>query len=185
MLEKEMLRKEAKQRLAQITELDRASIEKNMLHHLLHSEIWNKANRIAITISQPYEWSTKEIIRAAWEQGKKVCIPKCYPVKKEMIFYDFSSFKELESVYFNLYEPIPNTDLKQDKNDIDLIIVPGILFDLEGYRIGHGGGYYDRYLKGYHGDTLSLASTFQVIKEIPREHFDIAVQVIVTEEGFL
>lgn len=61
-------------------------------------------------------------------------------------------------------------------------IVPGVVFSDEGYRIGFGGGYYDRYMSDYNGDTLSLAFAEQTGHVVPSEHHDIPVSKIVTEE---
>jgi len=62
------------------------------------------------------------------------------------------------------------------------LIVPGLVFNEKGYRIGFGGGFYDRFLADYHGKTVSLAFDFQVMKEIPTESFDLPVQIIITNE---
>lgn len=69
--------------------------------------------------------------------------------------------------------------------DLDAIIVPGLVFDLQGYRIGYGGGYYDRFLGSLSRkkSTLSLAFPFQVVEEeLPKEAYDIPVDFLVTSE---
>src|SRR5699024_2385639 len=92
---------------------------------------------------------------------------------------------QVETGYANVMEPILENINKLNKNDIDLLIVPGIIFDKKGYRIGFGGGYYDRYLVDYVGKTVSLAASFQLVENIPKDIFDIAVQCIITEEDIL
>ena len=58
--------------------------------------------------------------------------------------------------------------------------MPGIVYSKTGYRIGYGGGYYDKFLANYAGQTISLAFDFQVVDEVVRDVFDIPVDKIVT-----
>src|SRR5699024_12226715 len=60
---------------------------------------------IGITISHGFEWNTKSIIEAAWQNGKKVCVPKCQPKERKMDFYLINNYDQLEVVYYNLQEP--------------------------------------------------------------------------------
>ena len=64
----------------------------------------------------------------------------------------------------DILEPIEDMTERVEKEDIDVIIVPGIVFDKKGYRIGYGGGYYDRYIPGFTGQLLSLAFEQQLIE---------------------
>lgn len=178
-------RKQIKQYLHNLTSQEKANIENSLVLHLLQTETWNQAAMIGITVSQKHEWDTKPIIEKAWSQNKKVCVPKCYPKQSELVFYEITSFDQLESVFYGLLEPVPKQQYKVEKKKIDLMVVPGLVFDSKGYRIGYGGGYYDRYLADYKGLTVSLASTGQFIDSIPNDHYDIPVQQIITETGKL
>ena len=71
-----------------------------------------------------------------------------------------------------------------DVSQIDLIHVPGLVFTTEGYRIGYGGGYYDRYLEHFSGHTLSTTYPCQIQDFIPEKH-DIPVQEVLIDEGTL
>ena len=81
-----------------------------------------------------------------------------------------------------MLEPIVEETTSIKKEVIDLQIVPGVVFSNEGYRIGFGGGYYDRYLTDYNGYTLSLAFECQTGYVIPIETHDIPVRKIYTEK---
>jgi len=144
---------------------------------------WKQAKTIGITVSRPPEVDTFQIIPKAWEQGKQVVIPKCLPKTKEMEFRILEKFSQLERVYFNLYEPIVDKTKKVDPNQIDLLIVPGLAFNSSGYRLGFGGGYYDRFLKHYNNETVSLAFPQQLVEEIPVEAHDLPVGKIITSQG--
>ncbi|WP_449536979.1 5-formyltetrahydrofolate cyclo-ligase [Ferdinandcohnia sp. Marseille-Q9671] len=143
---------------------------------------WTNAKTIGITItiSGEYEVNTKYLIEKAWEEKKRVVVPKCHPMSKTMSFHEITSFAQLEVVYYGLQEPIIEQTIEVLHNEIELLIVPGLCFVKDGYRLGHGGGYYDRYLAEFEGHTLSLAFPIQLVDEIPVESFDIPVQQVVT-----
>lgn len=148
---------------------------------LQESSIIN-GNTIGITISRKREVDTKSIIQSLWDIGKNVAIPKCNPKDRTMDFYLIKNFSQLETVYLDLQEPILEKTVYIDKQDIDVIIVPGVVFDYKGYRIGYGGGYYDRYLKEFQGTTISLAFQMQLVDQLPKETHDIPVHYILTEQ---
>ena len=154
-------------------------IHKNLFSHCN----WNKAKTIAVTLSRGREIDTTKIIEKAWHEKKHVVVPKCDPTSNTMIFREIDTFQQLETVFFGIKEPIESKTKPVYAEDIDLMIVPGICFDLEGYRIGYGGGYYDRYLEKYIGNTISLAFSFQLFNHIPREPYDIPIKEIITEMG--
>ena len=97
------------------------------------------------------EVNTYPIIEKAWEEGKKVVVPKCNKEARTMSFRKISNFDQLETVYMNLREPIPALTEEVNADEIDLQIVPGVAYTERGERIGYGGGYYDRYLMHYKG----------------------------------
>lgn len=180
--------------------MDKSTLRKTILHKLntleinVHNDhsnhIHNKvlveekiqnAQVVGITMSSFPEVDTWNLIKKLWAMGKQVAIPKCEPATREMTFYKFISFDQLEVVYMKLKEPIPSLTKKVDPTQIDVLIVPGVVFNMQGYRIGFGGGYYDRFLSGYNGATFALAFDIQIVNEIPIERFDLPVQCILTE----
>lgn len=143
---------------------------------------WKQSETIALTISRGREIETSTIIEEAWRQRKKVVIPKCCPEQFKMEFRTYESENQLEMVYFGLKEPIVSKTSLIRAEDIDLVIVPGICFDRNGFRIGYGGGYYDRYLSEYKGLTISLAFEAQIVPSIPVQSHDVPVHQILTEK---
>lgn len=140
-----------------------------------------KAQVIGITLSSFPEVDTWELIEELWARGKQVVVPKCNPSTRSMTFYQIDSFDQLEVVYMNLQEPIPALTQKVIPSNIDMLIVPGVVFISTGYRIGFGGGYYDRFLSDYNNTTLSMAFDCQVVETIPVEEYDLPVKWILTE----
>lgn len=176
-------------RLQTLAMLEQISTEEfnrhaSLLHeHVLQLPEWKQAKTIALTMSRGKEIPTMPLIEKAWEEAKTVCIPTCFPKTKEMVFYEYTPETKMTSSYFGLLEPDPLESTVVHKEAIDLIIVPGVCFDQHGYRIGYGGGYYDRYLADYHGTTLALCLSVQQVDHLPAEPHDIPVSIMVSEKG--
>lgn len=149
---------------------------------LYQESVWKEARSIGITLSIHREVDTREIIQEAWKLKKLVAVPKTDPKSHELTFYSLESFEQLESGYFGIMEPKIDSTSIVHSNEIDLLFVPGLVFDRKGYRIGYGGGYYDRYLTQFSKQTLSLAFSCQVVDEIPRFDYDQPVDCIITEK---
>ncbi|GAA0443314.1 5-formyltetrahydrofolate cyclo-ligase [Lentibacillus halophilus] len=184
-MQKRNMRKDAKDELKKLSDAHRMQIEKKLKQNLVSSDVWKRADRIGITVSKGMEWDTNPIIEAAWQEGKTVAVPKCYPDERKLTFFDFHTYDQLETVYYNLLEPNPNKTDNVNKETIDLLIVPGLLFDQGGFRIGFGGGYYDRFLADFPNRTLSLAADFQVVEKLPSDSYDVPVDSLITEHGML
>lgn len=151
-----------------------------ILERLFACEEYASAKTIGVTLSRFPEVDTYPLIESAWNSGKRVAVPKCNPGTREMDFRIITSFDDLETVYMDLKEPVVGKTVSVDKGQIDLQIVPGVVFSDEGFRIGFGGGYYDRYLAHYRGDKVSLAFEEQTSHEVPIEEHDVPVNKIIT-----
>ncbi|WP_080874611.1 5-formyltetrahydrofolate cyclo-ligase [Oceanobacillus timonensis] len=182
MSEKKKMRHNMLEYLSSFSEHERKKIEEKLRQRLFSSSLFQQAKTIGITISTDTEWNTFHIIEKALEEGKTIASPKCKVETKEMQYYTWSKADQIQNGYAGIKEPIPDKTIPISFQDIDLLIVPGIIFDKEGYRIGYGGGYYDRMLMEYQGITISLCSEKQIVEKIPREIHDLPVAQIFTEE---
>jgi 5-formyltetrahydrofolate cyclo-ligase len=183
MIGKKVLRKEIKERLGSISKALYEHRSYLIAQELYKDPLWQSAHTIGITVSAPPEVDTYQIIRKAWDEGKRIVTPKCLPKDRLMDFRVLDRFDQLESVYFGLLEPIESKTVRVDPEEIDLLIVPGMAFEKDGFRMGVGGGYYDRFLQAYQGNTLSLAFQEQIVDDLPKEAHDIPVAKIITNEG--
>ncbi|WHY28141.1 5-formyltetrahydrofolate cyclo-ligase [Bacillus wiedmannii] len=181
--EKVRLRKQIIEHMNSLSEERYTTLSEKIAFSLYAQKEWAEAKTIGITLSMENEVNTYSIIEKAWEEGKKVVVPKCNKGTRTMSFRQISNFDQLEIVYMNLREPIPALTEEVNADEIDLQIVPGVAYTERGERIGYGGGYYDRYLMHYKGKTLSLAYSFQIVEHIPLEPFDKNVEKIITEKG--
>lgn len=129
-----------------------------------------------------HEVETRDLIRLAWKEGKKVAVPRV--CGQEMRFYYITSFEEdLEEGSFGIQEP--REGILAGEEDA-LLLMPGVAFDRKRHRVGYGGGFYDRFLEVHPGlVTVALAFEFQVRDEVPFEAFDIRPAKVVTEQWVL
>ncbi|UJF28311.1 5-formyltetrahydrofolate cyclo-ligase [Planococcus sp. 107-1] len=184
-MDKSTSRKEMLAKLkAMPEEVHREKTEK-IIQRLAEDPIFVNATTIGMTISAFPEVDTSQLIHYCWSIGKKVAVPKCIPSTRGMDFYILTDYSELENVYMKLLEPRIDKNRYVSPNEIDLMIVPGVVFSKSGYRIGFGGGYYDRYLSAYNGDTVSLVFEIQMVESMPVENHDIPVQQLITENEWI
>ena len=173
------LRKQVLQEMKAISQEQKQFIDQTLTERLLQHPFYQEAEVIATYLSFPHEFQTQELIEQALRDGKKVLIPKTYPKgRMDFVVYDP---QQLVKTSFGLLEPQGNLEVV-DASQIDLIHVPGLSFTTKGYRIGYGGGYYDRYLEYFSGHTLSTVYRYQVQDFIPENH-DIPVQEVLIDEG--
>lgn len=182
---KDNLRKAVKAKLSELRLPQYEDQSYNAAQQLFQNDEWIEASTVAITVSKAPEVDTFQIIRKGWEQGKRIVVPKCEPESRKLDFRELKRFSELESVYYGLFEPIVSETNSVSPDGIDLVVVPGLAFSKNGYRLGFGGGYYDRFLENYQGKTVSLAFKDQIVSEIPVESHDIPVGKIITSEGVI
>jgi 5-formyltetrahydrofolate cyclo-ligase len=168
-------------RLNKLDERQHNSMSQAVTERISIHDSFIHASTIGLTISRFPEVNTYLLIEKAWALEKSVVVPKCIHSTREMDFRLITSFDQLETVYLDLLEPIEAQTTSIGKDEIDLLIVPGVVFAENGYRIGFGGGYYDRYLKNYNGKTISLAFDCQVKDFVPKEQHDLPVASIITE----
>lgn len=158
---------------------------KKIQARLYEEQVWKKANTIGLTVSRNREIDTENIISYAWNVGKRVAVPKSCPGTSQLDFYVIDTFSQLEKGYVGLLEPNVTSSKRIEKDSIDLLIVPGLVFDKMGFRIGYGGGYYDRFLQAFANETLALTLESQLIERIPHDSYDIPVNRLVTEKRTL
>ncbi len=163
----------------------KGNMDYEIYNRLINSDLYIKAENIFIYISFGEEIETKSIINKALKDGKKVYIPKIYKEDKSMKAVRLKSINELKENSMGILEPIDDSDYI-NKEKIDIIIVPGVVFDLQGNRIGYGGGYYDRYLEDIKEikNKVVLAYDLQIVDFIDAETHDIKFDYIITNTRF-
>ncbi len=181
-LRKEMLRKRSK-----LTLDDREKYSKEIAESLYNTDYYKNAETIMAFISFGSEINTRYMIEDAISQGKTVVIPVMVPETRELKVSRIMDYEELEIGHYNILTPKEEFLRFLDPNTIDLILTPGLIFAEDGYRVGYGGGYYDRFLAGLKGNPTKIGIGFdiQVRDQVPKEDFDIPVDYILTEKRFI
>lgn len=184
-MDKGDLRKEIKAKRGGMDKDTKLVYDEKIKKALLESDVYKNSKAIFIYVSMDSEINTLEIIKEVLSSGKRVAVPKVIPVslkKRYMKALKIDSMLELnESGAFGILEP--SYECEDISGEVDLVIVPGLAFDLEGNRLGYGGGYYDRFLSKYpNSKKIALCYDFQILKEIPHEFFDEKVDLIISEK---
>ncbi len=136
-------------------------------------------------VSMKEEVRTQEMIRRSLDMGKQVVVPSLKPDRKRItpsLLVDYES--DLEGGVFGIPEPRAECVRSLPVEDIEIVLVPGVAFDVCGGRLGFGGGYYDEFLAGLSSGTerWGLAFEFQVVEKLPLMDRDVPVEKIITEE---
>ena len=114
---------------------------------------------------------------------KKVVVPKTILENEKLTLSELLDWNHLELGSYNILEPKDEYLKEIQINSIDLFLIPGVVFDLSGNRIGHGKGYYDKLLKKEHSVSyIGLAFEDQIIDKIPIESHDVMMDKIVTDK---
>ncbi|WDC85889.1 5-formyltetrahydrofolate cyclo-ligase [Caloramator sp. mosi_1] len=116
-------------------------------------------------------------------QGKRLVYPKTIKSELKLIPCIVYKTDELCVGEYGILEPKDFN--KIDKNDIDLIFVPGVAFDKNGYRLGYGAGYYDRFLADFKGVKVGLCYDFQLVDSVYKNEHDVKMDYLICEEGIL
>lgn len=179
LLDKSIIRDRIFKYWRELTDAERIGLQADIYAQLFTNETFIQARTIATTIAHTGEIDTKPIIDYALTIGKDIYVPKTYP-KRQMAFAKYQGMDVLEKTKFGVYEPTADAEFI-DKATIDLMIVPGLFFRPDGYRVGHGGGFYDIFLADYPGNKISLAFPGMVSDRVTFEidDFDIPVDEII------
>ncbi len=183
--EKSLLRKEVLHKRNSMSHFEISMKSKLIQQKLIESPVFNQSKYIGLYLAIGSEVQTREIINYALDLGKTVLLPRI--MSNDLRFYVVDQ-KDFEKNSFDVNRfGIKEPEIDDKPADfIDLLIIPGIVFDMYGFRIGYGYGYYDKYLtNNKFSKSIGLAYDFQLIKKtIPILPHDRKIDVLITENGF-
>lgn len=151
---------------------------------LLASPEFANARVVMIYLTMTHEVDTAPIALRCWQEGKTVVAPKVSWDQRRMLPTEITSLTTgLTTTGPGVLEPIAGNPIPA--NMIDLVVVPGLGFTPQGYRIGRGMGFYDRFLaqSGFAGISCGLAFQEQVVDALPLLDHDIPLSMLVTDHG--
>ncbi len=148
---------------------------------------YEKARQVMFYLSYGSEVVTDAMIAAALDAGKTVAVPAIEtPGDGSMYAVRISRIEDAYQSVYGIRQPEINEEDIVDKEDIDLIFVPGIAFDYAGYRTGYGKGYFDRWLEGIPVErSIGIAYDFQITEKVPTGDYDLPVGMIITEKRII
>lgn len=179
---KQELRDRYKEQRRAMDEQSKCSKDAAVARHVRRLWQYTKNQTLLCYVSTAIEVDTRQIIRQALTDGKKVAVPRCVPGTRLMEFYYIESLEELSPGAFGVDEPSPDPDRLLTDLSEGLCLVPALCYDREGFRLGYGKGYYDRYLAGFGGSLVGLCYSDCIEKHLPHGRFDRPVETLVTDQ---
>ncbi|XP_033219603.1 5-formyltetrahydrofolate cyclo-ligase [Belonocnema kinseyi] len=189
-LVKKLLRNEMKSIIEAIEIQERQIQGEKVFQKLTALPQYKESKRVSLFLSTKDEIDTIQLLRDLFRRQKEVFVPRYEGSEMQMVkLYSMSDYEQLPLTKWKIKQP----DTSENREDaletggLDLIIVPGVAFTRDGKRLGHGGGYYDRYLqdyvkaKGRKPNLIAIAFNEQICKEIPTSELDHQVDLVLTE----
>jgi 5-formyltetrahydrofolate cyclo-ligase len=179
---KRRLRQQMSQLRKDVAAADSARAGQAAAGTLMDLELARRAERIALYAALPYELPTRLLFDAVVEKNGAALLPRTVD-PLGLAFFAVARWEDLRPGTFGVLEP------RDDGTAVrlmpgDLVVVPGVAFDEDGYRLGHGKGYYDRAFAAELGDAPTLVGfgyEFQIVDAVPHDHRDRQMDAIVTD----
>lgn len=178
---KQKIRDEVKKQRRELLPEEKQRLDSGVLANVRKMREYKSCSTVFVYVSTPIEVDTKCIIEMAWRDGKRVAVPRCIPETRQMTFHYITSFEDLNPGTFSVLEPNADAPLA-DKFDKSIMLVPALIIDKYGYRLGYGKGYYDRYISKYSGLTVGLCYLENIRNKIFHGRYDKKLDYIITEK---
>lgn len=185
---KTIIRKDFLKRRGALTRIEVAAMSRKVIERLLELEEYRKASTIMTYLNFRNEVETTGLVRQAMADGKRVVVPITDLPNRRIIPSLLVNFPEdVEPGPLHILEPKASAVRLCNPALIDLIIVPGVAFDLVGYRLGYGGGFYDRFLPLTKPEAVYVGLSFelQILPRLASNTYDVPVHYVVTEKRMI
>lgn len=174
-MDKKVLRRQMREKKSTMTRQQIETASRDLAQQFFRTPAYMAAKTLYGYMPYNQEVQTLPILQQALSDGKRVAVPKLYG--NEMRFIYITDFHGLANSDKGIPEPVADGPVADDPTA--LVLMPGIAFDLQGHRIGYGGGYYDRFLASEPTHpTIALCYDFQVFPKLETEIFDIPVDLV-------
>ncbi len=143
------------------------------------------AELIMVYMDYKREVMTTPLVEKALEKGKRIVLPLTIPDEHRLSLIEIKDLKsDIMAGFKGIREPVYDINRSVAAQELDLVVVPGVVFDARGYRIGYGGGYYDRLLKDVNACKVGLAFEMQ-IHPVAEERHDVKMDYVITEKRII
>jgi 5-formyltetrahydrofolate cyclo-ligase len=182
---KTALRSNIRAELKKLSEAKRLKDSAHLRARLLRQDVWNNARSVSFFAPMSEEADIWPLMTEALKSGKTVALPRFSREAQSYVVCLVEDMEEdVKAGSFGIREPT-GACREIPMNRLDLILVPGLAFDLNGRRLGKGKGYYDRLLAGVSGIKCGVAFDEQVVSEVPAGPHDVRVNCILTPTRWL
>ncbi|MFU2417756.1 5-formyltetrahydrofolate cyclo-ligase [Peptacetobacter sp. AB800] len=167
--------------------LDKSSVlsmSDDIFRQFLSIENIQDSSKFMLYVDFRNEVATREIILKLLNLGKEVYLPVTLKEEKKLIPKRIFSLDDLVSGAYGILEPHLDAPTI-NPSLLDVVVVPGSVFDRSGYRTGYGGGYYDRFLENTDAIRVGVCFDFQLVDDVFPEEHDKRMDFIITEKNFL
>lgn len=157
-------------------------VDREIRIHFTAMAAYRNAPLILAYVTYRDEMDTTPLIKKAWKDGKRVAVPVCD--RGKLVFYEIETLEGMRAGSRGVLEPDPAkcTPISDDDLEDSICLVPGLVFDAEGYRIGYGAGYYDNYLASYPGLKVGLVRALRISSNpLPHDDHDVPMDVLVSD----
>ncbi|MDR0827424.1 MAG: 5-formyltetrahydrofolate cyclo-ligase [Desulfovibrio sp.] len=167
---------------------ERAALSEAACAHLSSADVWKKAQSVALYMAARGEADCLPLLKQALAEGKKVLLPLCLDPERDnrMSLVPCANLESLRVGAFGILEPPAPQGSRQSFGQPDLLLAPGLAFDRQGFRLGQGGGFYDRLLSESALDAtlcIGFAYSFQIVEQAPRAPWDRPTHALCTDKG--
>ena len=177
--EKQRIRQEVRLISANLTPEYRQEASREITRQVLELPLWKQAGTVMMYCSLPGEPDTRILMETALKEGKTLLLPRCYEAGR-MEALPVKDPSELKPGTLGIPEPEP-ADGSAEQPEPDLILVPCMAATPNGIRLGHGAGYYDRFLAEHPGKTVCLCFRKLLRSDLPAEDTDISMDLVISD----
>ncbi len=165
--------------------MDRSDAQ--IFENFINSELYKDSEDIFIFVSYKNEVDTHRIIKQALADGKRIYVPVVNRDTKTMEISELKSFDILIENYMGILEPPKDKYHIADSNLPDLIVTPGLAFDKKGYRIGYGGGFYDKFFSSLTSTPVKMGIGYykQFVEDVIHDKNDVVLDCFLSEKGLI
>ena len=163
--QKDILRRELAKAERALTPAEKSASDAAILHHVVNTTVYHRARTVFAFVGRGDEIDTLPLLRRVLADGKRLCVPLC-TAPGIMECREITDLSVLRPGAYRILEPPAEAPLVAPA-DIDLAVVPCAGASPDGRRLGRGGGYYDRFLAEYPGETLLLCRQALLRSDIP------------------
>lgn len=182
---KKNLRKKYKNLRISMLQDEKAEKDNKIFSRLIQTREYREAKTILPYVSTDIEVDTKKLIEYSLANSKSVAVPYCVENSREMDFYLIKSPDDLKPRTFGVLEPDSEKCEKLTDFTSSICIVPALSYDMYGFRLGYGKGYYDRFLNRYNGKKIGICYESCITARLRKGRYDVACEAIITENRII